>query len=221
MSITQDSLSSLAAQLTDSQDRETYAALIAYFRSLPPNDELFHLAQLLGFLSLLGQRLPQALGDFLIELRAERKSTNEYYALVQERLVRLPQEIVAGVDWTALSQALGESFRQQITTSGARQHSDALAVFHSGDQHLRWRDGSGSQIPGSTAQRCHDKHSHGTGKADGGFASIARPQREAHAARALEFLGMAGAFGSAVASGRSSLWGRHRKTLQRRGARPL
>jgi hypothetical protein len=118
VSVIQDSLSGLAAQLTDSRDRETYAALIAYFRSLPPNDELFHLAQLLGFLSLLGQRLPKALGDFLIELRAERSATSEYYALLQGRLVRLPQEIAAGVDWAALSQTLGESFRQQVTAVG-------------------------------------------------------------------------------------------------------
>jgi hypothetical protein len=74
---TQDSLYRLAAKLTDPQDRETYAALISYFRSLPAHDELFHLAQLLGFLSLLGQRLPEALSEVLTEFRLQAKTTRD------------------------------------------------------------------------------------------------------------------------------------------------
>jgi hypothetical protein len=115
---TQDSLRDLAAQLTDSRDRETYAALIAYFRSLPAHDELFHLAQLLGFLSLLGQRLPEALHEVLTEFRFEAKTTREYRSLVEERLARLPQEIVSGVDLDGMKETMGESFRQQLVAVG-------------------------------------------------------------------------------------------------------
>jgi hypothetical protein len=115
---TQDSLRDLAAQLTDPQDRERYAALIAYFRSLPAHDELFHLAQLLGFLSLLGQRLPEALNEVLTEFRWEAKTTREYRSLLEERLARLPQEIVSGVDLDRMKQTMGESFRQQLTAVG-------------------------------------------------------------------------------------------------------
>jgi hypothetical protein len=115
---TQDSLSRLAAKLTDPQDRETYAALISYFRSLPAHDELFHLAQLLGFLSLLGQRLPEALSEVLTEFRLQAKTTQDYRHLLEERLAHLPQEIASGVDLDRMTQAMGESFRQQLTAVG-------------------------------------------------------------------------------------------------------
>jgi hypothetical protein len=115
---TQDSLSRLAAKLTDPQDRETYAALISYFRSLPAHDELFHLAQLLGFLSLLGQRLPEALSEVLTEFRLQAKTTQDYSHLLEERLAHLPQEIASGVDLDRMTQAMGESFRQQLTAVG-------------------------------------------------------------------------------------------------------
>jgi hypothetical protein len=115
---TQDSLQDLAAKLTDPQDRETYAALISYFRSLPAQDELFQLAQLLGFLSLLGQRLPHAFGEALTEFRAQAKASREYRAAVEERLARLPQEIASGIDLDRMTQTMGESFRQQLTNVG-------------------------------------------------------------------------------------------------------
>jgi hypothetical protein len=115
---TLDSLQDLAGKLTDPQDRETYAALISYFRSLPAQDELFHLAQLLGFLSLLSQRLPHAVGEALTEFRAQAKTSREYQVAVEERLARLPQEIASGVDVDRMTQTMGESFRQQLTAVG-------------------------------------------------------------------------------------------------------
>jgi hypothetical protein len=115
---TRDSLHELAAKLTDPQDRETYANLISYFRSLPPQDELFQLAQLLGFLSLLGQRLPHAVGEALTEFRSQAEASREYRVAVEERLTRLPQEIASGVDLDRMAQTMGESFRQQLTAVG-------------------------------------------------------------------------------------------------------
>jgi hypothetical protein len=115
---TQDSLQDLAAKLTDPQDRETYAALISYFHSLPAQDELLRLAQLLGFLSLLGQRLPHALTEALTEFRSQAKTSREYHSAVEERLARLPQEIASGVDLGRMTQTMGESFRQQLTAVG-------------------------------------------------------------------------------------------------------
>jgi hypothetical protein len=69
-----DGLAGLSAHLTDPGDRETYAALILYFHSLPPGDELLRLAELFGFLSLLGQRLPDALSGLLEALREQTKA---------------------------------------------------------------------------------------------------------------------------------------------------
>ncbi|MDQ2949455.1 MAG: hypothetical protein M3Y27_26545 [Acidobacteriota bacterium] len=60
---TAQSLTSLAARLTKPEDRETYAGLISYFHSLPSNDEMFEFVELLGLLTLLGQRIPDALAE--------------------------------------------------------------------------------------------------------------------------------------------------------------
>ena len=52
-------------------------ALISYFNSLPEGDELFRLVELLGLLSLVGHRLPDALAELLAELRAQAKAAGE------------------------------------------------------------------------------------------------------------------------------------------------
>ena len=113
-----DALSSLAGRLTEPQDRETYAALISYVNSLPPGDELFKVVQLLGLLSLLGQRLPDALAEFLAELRAQTKAAGNYHDKLDERLASLPNEIAQGVDPSAIAKAMSESFRQQLSACG-------------------------------------------------------------------------------------------------------
>ena len=118
MTTTTDLLAGLAAQLTEPQDRETYAALISYFDSLPPGDELFRLAQLLGFLSLLGQRIPEAVSELLAELQEQTKAAANYHAQIGERLARFPREIASGVDANAMAKAMSESFRQQLAASG-------------------------------------------------------------------------------------------------------
>ncbi len=124
--IHQDPLLSLAARLTDTQDRETYAALISYFRSLPPGDELFRLAELLGFLSLLGQRLPDALAGFLEAVREQTRVTGEYHTRLGDRLAYLPKEIAEGVDLDAIAKAMSERFRQQLTASGLQDTAALL-----------------------------------------------------------------------------------------------
>jgi hypothetical protein len=123
---TPDTLASLAARLTEPQDRETYAALVSYFDSLPPGDELFRLVQLLGLLSLLGQRVPEALTEFLAELRDQTKAVGDYHAQVDGRLARLPQEIAQGVDADAIAKAMSESFRQQLAATGLQDTAALL-----------------------------------------------------------------------------------------------
>jgi hypothetical protein len=107
-------------------DRETYAALISYFDSLPPGDELFQLAQLLGLLSLLGQRVPEAVAELLIEVRDQTAAAAEHRAQVDARLASLPQEIAEGVDAGAIAQAMAEAFRQQIASTGLENTATLL-----------------------------------------------------------------------------------------------
>jgi hypothetical protein len=134
-SVTRGALTDLVARLTEPKDRETYAALISYFDSLPAGDELFQLARLLGLLSLLGQRVPDAVAELLIEMRDQTAVAAEYHTHVDARLASLPQEIAEGVDASAIANTMAEAFRQQIASTGlenttallrnaSRPHSD-------------------------------------------------------------------------------------------------
>ena len=124
-----DALSSLMERLPDPQDRDWYAALVSYIQSLPPQDELVQLAQLFGFLTLIGRELPEALAveqaklqDFLgkayLALQQEVKTNGRYHEQLHERLGQLPEEIAAGVKPEAIARAMSESFRQQLAATG-------------------------------------------------------------------------------------------------------
>ena len=129
-----DGLANLSARLTDPADRETYAALISYFHSLPPRDELFRLAELLGFLSLLGQRIPDAVREFIETSRQQSQSAARYHQQLDERLARLPAEIAEGVNPDELAEAMSESFRQQIAATGL---DDTAHLLHASVAGLR------------------------------------------------------------------------------------
>jgi hypothetical protein len=88
---------------------------------------LFHLAQLLGLLSLLGQRVPDALATFVAELREQTKISADYCNRLEARLAGLPREIADGVDAVAIAKAMSESFRQQVVSAGVRE---AAALLH-------------------------------------------------------------------------------------------
>jgi hypothetical protein len=108
----------LAARLIDSQDREAYAALVSYVNELPPGDEFRQLMEMLGLVSLMGQRLPDALAEFLAELRGQSKAAADYHGQLDIRLAALPSEIAAGVDPAAIATAMSEVFRQRIKDTG-------------------------------------------------------------------------------------------------------
>jgi hypothetical protein len=124
--VARGTLANLAATLTNPEDRETYAALVSYFDALPPGDELFRLAQLLGLLLLLGQRVPDAITQFLIELRGQTAVAAEYHAQVDSRLASLPKEIAAGVDAEAIAKGMAEVFRQQLAATGLENTATLL-----------------------------------------------------------------------------------------------
>ncbi len=113
-----DHIARLASSLPQTQDREAYAALMTYFSSLPPGDELRRVAELLGLLSLLGQRLPDALAAAITELRELTERAGDYYGEIDARLAGLPAEIAAGVDVSKVASDMGELFRQQLSGMG-------------------------------------------------------------------------------------------------------
>ena len=111
-------LAGLAGRLTDSQDRERYTAILLYLQALPPEDEFRHLAEIMGLLALLGQRVPDALADAMTELRELTTTVSDYHDKVDARLANLPREITDGVDLAALSKQMGEAIRQQLADTG-------------------------------------------------------------------------------------------------------
>ena len=108
----------MAGRLTDLQDRETYAALVSYVNSLPPGDELIRLLEMLGLLSAVGQRIPDAAGELLAELRTQTGAAKEYSSQVNARLAALPSEIAAGVDPKLIAESMSEIFRQRLRETG-------------------------------------------------------------------------------------------------------
>jgi hypothetical protein len=119
-------IAGLAARLTDSQDREAYAALVSYINELPPGDEFRQLMEMLGLVSLLGQRVPAALADAMTELRELTDAAVNYHAQVDKRLASLPDEIFDGVDVEALAKDMAESLRQQLAATGLETTANLL-----------------------------------------------------------------------------------------------
>lgn len=119
-------IGSLAGRLTDPQDRETYARLVSYFHALPPGDEFRQQMEMLGLLSLIGQRIPDALAEFLAELRAHTKASAECHAQVDSRLSKLPAEITDGVDVAAIAKGMSEAFRQQLAATALQDTASLL-----------------------------------------------------------------------------------------------
>lgn len=134
-----DPLTSLTTRLPDPQDREWFAGLVSYVQSLPPQDEFVQVAQLFGFLTLIGRELPeqleqqrQQLRKLLLDAHAEFKKqvqTNaDYHDRLAERLNRLPEELAHGVQPAEIAKAMAESFRQQIAGTGLRETASLLSM---------------------------------------------------------------------------------------------
>jgi hypothetical protein len=85
---------------------------VSYFDSLPPDDEMFRLARLLGLLTLLGQRIPAAVATLTTELQAQAQAASACCNIFNNRLDRLAAEITNGVDTSAIAKAMAESVRQ-------------------------------------------------------------------------------------------------------------
>jgi hypothetical protein len=99
---------------------------MSYFNSLPEHDEMFRLVELLGLLALVGQHIPDAPADMLVELRAQSTAASEYRAKVDGRLASLPDEIAAGVDVEAMTKSMAEGFRQQLAATGLETTANLL-----------------------------------------------------------------------------------------------
>jgi hypothetical protein len=84
--------------------------------------------ELLGLLSLIGQRMPDAMAELLAELRSQTKVAADYYNQVDMRLATLPMEIAAGVDPVAVATSMSEVFRQQLAATCLEDTAALLRV---------------------------------------------------------------------------------------------
>ena len=107
----------LVQRLTADKDRKEFAELLHWFRSQPADDEFAKVAKLLGFLTLVGNNLPEALADEARAIRHLSERIEKANSATDERLSKLPSEIAAGVDPAAIAKAMGESFRQQLSAT--------------------------------------------------------------------------------------------------------
>jgi len=119
-------IAGLAARLTDSQDREAYAALVSYVNELPPDDEFAKVAKLLGFFTLMSNNLPEALADEARAIRLLSERIEKANAALDERLSKLPSEIAAGLDPSAIAKEMSHSFRQQLSQTALHETASLM-----------------------------------------------------------------------------------------------
>jgi len=119
-------IAGLAARLTDSQDREAYAALVSYVNELPPDDEFAKVAKLLGFFTLMSNNLPEALADEARAIRLLSERIEKANAALDERLSKLPSEIAVGVDPAAIAKEMSHSFRQQLSHTALHETASLM-----------------------------------------------------------------------------------------------
>jgi hypothetical protein len=82
--------------------------------------------ELVGLLSLLGQRIPDAAVELLTELRSQTKIAAAFHSQIDERLAGLPGEIAKGVDAGEMVLTLNDSFRQQIEATALENTATLL-----------------------------------------------------------------------------------------------
>jgi hypothetical protein len=82
--------------------------------------------EMLGLLSLIGQRVPEAAAELLSEMRSLAKATADYHVQLDERLAELPKQISAEVDVGEMAKAMSEAFRQQLSNVGLRETASLL-----------------------------------------------------------------------------------------------
>lgn len=115
-------LAVLGDRLAIAEDRAAFARLVSYISRLPAADEFRQLTEMLGLLTLIGERIPEAAAELLTELRLQSNTLAEFHSAIEARLAVLPSTITAGIDLTGIR----EAFRQQIAFTGLEEAAGVL-----------------------------------------------------------------------------------------------
>jgi hypothetical protein len=122
----QHSLLQLGGRLQDPADRERYAQLAVWLHSMPKEDDMVRLAELLGFLTLIGSALPGAFSSAVDTLTGLAEKNATYHESLNERLKSIPDDVWDAIDINDLAAQLGESFRQQIASTSLANTNEFL-----------------------------------------------------------------------------------------------
>jgi hypothetical protein len=134
-----DNLFDAIAQLLEPGQREYFYQRMLYFRHLRSEDELLRIVEALGFLALIIREAPKAvaiereqlatiLASSIASIQATAQAGQAYHTLLEDRLTRLPKEILTGISPEAIARAIIESVRQQFVHSGLPATAEALTV---------------------------------------------------------------------------------------------
>jgi hypothetical protein len=121
-----DAWSDIVQRLTADKDRQEFAELLHWFRSQPADDEFSKVAKLLGFLTLVGNNLPEALAEEARAIRSLSERIEKANAATDERLSKLPSEIAAGLDPSAIAKEMSHSFRQQLSQTALHETASLM-----------------------------------------------------------------------------------------------
>lgn len=112
---------------------------LRHCRSLPENDEMLRVLRAMQFLTLLmdqvparvvieRERLEQLFTAALREVKTTLKSSEASRVQMDQRLVRLPESIAAGIKPEAIAAKINESLHQEFVRSTIPETARALAV---------------------------------------------------------------------------------------------
>ena len=121
-----DAWSDIVQRLTADKERQEFADLLHWFRSQPADDEFSKVAKLLGFLTLVGNNLPEALAEEVRAIRSLSERIEKANAATDERLSKLPSEIAAGLDPSAIAKEMSHSFRQQLSQTALHETASLM-----------------------------------------------------------------------------------------------
>jgi hypothetical protein len=112
---------------------------LRHCRSLPENDEMLRILRAMQFLTLLMEQVParvviererleQLLTAALREVKTTLKSSEASRVQMDQRLVKLPESIAAGIKPESIAAKINESLHQEFIRSTIPETARALAV---------------------------------------------------------------------------------------------
>jgi hypothetical protein len=108
--------------------RVDYYREMRRLRSLPHDDEMLHIVKIMQFPMSMMVEIPQRLA---MEREKMERATGECIVVLQqtnERLTRLPEEVLSGISAEAIAEKINESLWQQFLKSTIPQSGQALTV---------------------------------------------------------------------------------------------